>query len=118
MVAYLSNIAILVPVCVGMFGGRAAATVFEGKVLPSPQLEQLVGALWFAILATSILGLVWPQTFAPILILQVIYKALFLVGTALPLWRSGKEVPLGVTGSFIAIVASYPFLIWFGWNPA
>jgi len=116
MIAYVANILILVPVCLGMFGGRGAATVFEGKVAASPELEQLVGALWFAILACSVLGLIWPQVFVPILILQVIYKVLFLARVACPKWRRGEGVPWGVTGSFLVIVVTYPALIWLGWG--
>lgn len=116
MIAYFANIAVLVPVSLGMFGGKGAATVFESKVPASPELEQLVGALWFAILACSVLGLIWPQVFVPILILQVIYKALFLARVCFPKWRNGEGVPWGVTGSFLAIVATYPVLIWLGWS--
>lgn len=49
-----------------------------------------------------------------ILILQVIYKALFLGLFVFPLWQSqGVEgVPLGLTLSFIAIVITWPFILW------
>ncbi|MEO0786910.1 MAG: hypothetical protein AAFY10_14535, partial [Pseudomonadota bacterium] len=70
----------------------------------------------FAILACSVLGLIWPQVFVPILILQVIYKAMFLARVAFPKWRHGEGVPWGVTGSFLAIVVTYPALIWLGWG--
>jgi hypothetical protein len=44
--------------------------------------------------------------------LQVIYKALWLAVFAPPLWLSGGIPALGVSISFAAIVAVWPFFIW------
>ncbi len=49
-----------------------------------------------------------------ILILQVFYKALFLGLVVFPLWQSqGVEaVPFGLSLSFMAIVITWPFILW------
>ena len=49
-----------------------------------------------------------------ILILQVIYKALFLTIFILPLWRSEGigAIPTGLTLCFAAIVAVWPVFLW------
>jgi hypothetical protein len=114
-IAYAANILILTPVVPAMLTGRQAL-VFEGKVMPSEGLALLVGSLWAAILAASVAGLAWPRLFAPVLLIQILYKTLWLVLFVLPLWRAGGAgvVPWGVAGSFIAIVAIYPFLFWLG----
>jgi hypothetical protein len=113
-IAYAANIAILVPVCWGMFLGSGVASVFEGKVDESAGLRLLVGSLWFAILACSVAGLAMPRLFAPLLIVQIIYKSLWLFVFVAPLVAAGRSgaVPWGISASFIAIVATYPLLLW------
>jgi hypothetical protein len=113
-IAYAANILILVPVCWGMFLGGGVASVFEGKVEESAGLRLLVGSLWFAILACSIAGLAMPKLFAPLLVVQIIYKSLWLFVFVAPLVAAGRsgDVPWGISASFIAIVATYPFLLW------
>ena len=112
--AYLANIVILVPVCWAMLSGPTTGGVFEGKVAESDGLRLLVGSLWTAILIASIAGLVWPLVFAPLLLVQIVYKALWLALFILPLVRAGEAYPAGITAVFVAIVLSYPFLFWFG----
>lgn len=114
-IAYGANIVILVPVVAAMLTGRGPA-VFEGKVTPSPGLALLVGSLWAAILAASVAGLFAPRFFAPVLLIQIFYKTLWLALFVVPLWRhSGWEaVPGGVTISFALIVIAFPPLFWAG----
>jgi len=113
-IAYAANILILVPVCWGMFFGGGVASVFEGKVDESAGLRLLVGSLWFAILACSIAGLAMPKLFAPLLVVQIIYKSLWLLFFVAPLVAAGRggDVPWGISASFLMIVATYPLLLW------
>ncbi len=113
-IAYAANILILVPVCWGMFLGGGVASVFEGKVDESAGLRLLVGSLWFAILACSIVGLAMPKLLAPLLVMQIIYKSLWLLVFVAPLVAAGRggDVPWGLSASFLAIVATYPLLLW------
>jgi hypothetical protein len=113
--AYIANILILVPVALATLASeQAMATVFEGKFAASAQLRILVGCLWTAILLCSVIGLFYPQEMIAILILQVIYKALFLALVIVPLLSAMglASIPIGLSVSFALIVATYPFIIW------
>lgn len=113
-IPYLLNILILAPVCLGMFSGDGAASVFQGRVDPSRGLELLVGSLWLSILAASCAGLVWPRSLAPLLVLQVIYKSVWLAAFVAPAVARGglAAAPMGVAGCFAFIVLVWPFFIW------
>jgi hypothetical protein len=114
LVAYVCNILILVPVCWSMFAGRGVAAVFEGTVSESAGLRLLVGSLWLAILAASVTGLAYPRFFAPVLLIQVFYKATWLAAFVLPTAVAGGAVPMGISICFAGIVVAYPILFWFG----
>ena len=114
--AYLANILILVPVCWAMFFGNAMASVFQGPVTDSLGLRLLVGSLWAAILSASVFGLFMPVLFAPLLLVQIIYKALWLTLFVLPLMLAGKPAPWGIASIFAAIVLTYPFVLWRAWS--
>jgi hypothetical protein len=113
-IAYAANILILVPVCWSMFTTQGTATVFNGTVDESAGLRLLVGSLWTAILCASVAGLFAPQFFAPLLLVQIFYKSLWLLAFILPLILAGKPWPFGIAACFAAIVVTYPFLFWFG----
>lgn len=114
--AYVANILILVPVCWAMFFGNAMASVFQGTVTDSQGLRLLVGSLWAAILSASVLGLFMPLLFAPLLLVQIIYKAMWLALFVLPLVLAGKPAPWGIASIFAAIVLTYPFVLWRAWS--
>jgi hypothetical protein len=50
---------------------------------------------------------------SPLLLIQVIYKTLWLVVFVLPLLVRGRsgEVPWGIAGTFLFIVLTYPWVI-------
>lgn len=112
-IPYALNILILAPVCLAMFAGRGTATVFEGKVAASHGLELLVGALWGSILIGSIVGLWQPKLMAPLLAMQVFYKATWLLAFIAPaVMKDGwHAAPMGITICFAAIVVAWPFFI-------
>jgi hypothetical protein len=110
-IAFSANIVILVPVCWSMFVGNATA-VFGGTVADSTGLRLLVGSLWTAILVASIAGLAQPAYFAPVILIQVFYKAMWLVTYVLPTTRAGRDVPTGISIVFLVIVLTYPVLFW------
>lgn len=110
LLAYIANILILVPVCTAMWSGRGAALVFSGGVAGSAGLERLVASLWTAILIASLAGLAFPVLLAPVIFIQVIYKALWLATYALGK-RGGLPFPGGIALTFIAIVMCYPVLV-------
>jgi hypothetical protein len=115
VVAYVFNILVLVPVGLltllgGERGGRLAC---QGKFSESEGYRTILGSLWTAILIGSCVGCLYPVQMSPILILQVIYKSLWLLVFVLPrlLTGRGREVPWGVTMVFLVVVVSYPWVI-------
>jgi hypothetical protein len=113
--AYVFNILVLIPVgLMTLLGGEAGnRLVFQNKFAESEGTRTILGSLWTAILIGSCVGLFYPIPMSPILILQVIYKALWLLVFVLPRLVSGRgrEVPWGVATTFLAIVVSYPWII-------
>lgn len=101
--AYALNVLILAPVLVSK---------------NSEGLRLLVASLWSAILLLSLAGFFWPKLFLPVLIMQVVYKSLFLLTYCIPKLRAGKvkNVPIGLSVSFLLIVVTYPILIFYGFS--
>jgi hypothetical protein len=110
-IAFGANIAILVPVCWSMFFGDWNR-VFDGAVAYSSGLRLLVGSLWTAILVASMMGLLKPEFFAPVLLIQVFYKAMWLLTFVLPTIRSRSPWPTGISVVFLFIVVTYPVIYW------
>jgi len=108
---FCANILILVPIAVGTL--RKPALTDQGAFAESAGWRMLVGSLWMAILACSVLGAVWPGNFLWLLAFQVIYKSTWLLTYALPRALAGRwaELPTGITGSFLAIVLIWPWFI-------
>jgi hypothetical protein len=118
--AYAVNVAVLAPI--------AVPTVFrlfptdQGRFAESQGWRVLVGALWLAILVLSILGLFHPLRYSAVLLLQLIYKSVWLGVYVVPrLYRRElAAVPWGITSCFALIVIVWPFLIpWaclLGWD--
>ena len=114
--AYAANVVVLVPVVWSMFASGGTQGVFEGKVADSPGLRLLVGSLWLAILLASVAGFLAPRFFAPLLLVQVVYKSAWLAAFVAPLtMREGWEAaPQGIAIAFAGIVATYPVIFWLG----
>jgi hypothetical protein len=109
--AYIVNIVILIPVVTGLYFRSGTATVFGGKVAPSDGLRWMVASLYTGILAGSVVGVIWPEEMAPILGLQVLYKAMWLTSYVWPTWRARQPVPIGLSLAFMVIVVAYPALL-------
>jgi hypothetical protein len=108
----LANIAILVPVALGSLTGLLP--ISGGRFPESAGWRTIAGSLWTGILVCSIAGFFQPNVFAPILFLQVVYKAVWLIFYVLPRLgspRTRKEIHWGIAGSFLLIVILYPFTI-------
>lgn len=112
LLPYFANIAILVPVALGSLTGLLP--IYRGHFPESPGWRTIAGSLWTGILVCSVEGVFQPTVFAPILLLQVIYKAVWLVFYVLPRLRNEstrKEIHWGIAGSFLLIVMLYPVVI-------
>jgi len=112
LIPYVANIVILVPVALGTLTGLLP--ISRGHFPESTGWRTMTGSLWTAILVCSIAGLFYPVIFAPILLLQVIYKLVWIIFYVLPRLKteeSQKEIHPGITISFLAIVILYPLFI-------
>jgi hypothetical protein len=112
LLPYLANIAILVPVALGSLTGLLP--ISGGHFPESAGWRTIAGSLWTGILVCSIAGLFQPVVFAPILFLQVIYKAVWLMFYVLPRLKNAgtrKEIHWGIASSFTFIVILYPLVI-------
>src|SRR5450759_4080239 len=73
--------------------------------IQDPVVFGVVGSAYVAFAIASILGLRFPLRFMPILILQLIYKSVWLVSVFLPMLISGT--PPAYAWVFAAIFVSY-----------
>ena len=117
--AYAANVVILLPVVWSLFASGGTSGVFEGKVADSEGLRLLVASLYLAILLASLGGLAAPAVFAPVLLVQIVYKTVWLLSYVV-LARQLQDIPVGISLTFLAIVLTYPVLLWFSevWRSA
>jgi hypothetical protein len=110
-VLFWANILILVPIGFGTL--LKASLTDHGVFAESAGWRTLVGSLWVGILACSVLGVVWPSSFAWLLVFQVIYKSVWLIAYVLPRVLAGRrqEIPAGIALSFVVIVLVWPWFI-------
>ncbi len=115
-IPYFLNIIILLPLCWGLLTQREHNISERFFGFDPIALQVLVGSLWSAILICSIAGLFFPKFFIPLLIVQIIYKSLFLIFLFLPSLQAGLSsgAPLAMNVIFIVIVFTYPIFVWFG----
>ena len=115
---YICNIIVLIPVgLLTLLGGeRGGQLACQNKFPESEGFRTILGSLWTAILIGSVLGLFFPATMSALLLIQVIYKSLWLLVFVMPRLLKGKvsEVPSGIALVFLMIVVSYPWVIPWG----
>jgi len=112
LVPYIVNIVILLP-----FGFGALLNLFpvsRGYFPESEGWRSLVGALWVAILAGSVLGLMNPTGLSPVLMIQVFYKIAWLsvyVAPRIINAKRRKEIPWIFTSVCAGMVLFYSMVI-------
>lgn len=118
LLPYIFNIIVLIPIGLltlvgGENGGQLAC---QNKFPESEGFRTILGSLWTAILIGSVLGLFFPITMSALLLIQVIYKTLWLLVYVMPLMlkQRSNEVPWGIALTFLVIVVSYPWVIPWG----
>ena len=118
VLAYIFNIIILIPIgLMTMLGGeKGGQLACQSKFPESEGFRTILGSLWTAILIGSFLGLFFPVTMSVLLLIQVIYKTLWLSVYAMPrmLNQRSNEVPWGIASVFFVIIVSYPWIIPWG----
>ncbi len=117
-IAYALNIVVLIPACLlALVGGEAGnRRVFQGKFSECEGTRTILGSLWTAILVGSGLGLFYPIVMSPILIVQVIYKSVWILVFVIPRFLNGRgrEVPWGLAITFLVVIVGYPWIIPWG----
>ena len=112
---YIFNILVLIPVgLLTLLGGERGGQLACQKKFPESEgFRTILGSLWTAILLGSIIGLVFPVQMSSLLLIQVIYKSLWLLVFVKPRLSKEKfnEVPSGIALVFLVIVLSYPWVI-------
>lgn len=91
---------------------RAAASVFENAFENSGAIR-VVGALWLGIAIVSAAGVFRPLAFAPILLLQFVYKTSWVLIVAAPALLAGEadSMPRSMSLFFLAWTVVLPFVI-------
>ena len=112
---YIFNILVLIPIgLLTLLGGERGGQLACQKKFPESEgFRTILGSLWTAILLGSILGLVFPVQMSSLLLIQLIYKSLWLLVFVKPRLSKEKisEVPSGIALVFLVIVLSYPRVI-------
>lgn len=115
---YIFNIIVLIPIgLLTLLGGeKGGQLACQSKFPESEGFRTILGSLWTAILIGSVLGLFFPITMSALLLIQVIYKTLWLLVYAMPrmLKQGNNEVPWGIASTFLVIIMSYPWVIPWG----
>ena len=115
---YIFNIIVLIPIgLLTLLGGeKGGQLACQSKFPESEGFRTILGSLWTAILIGSVLGLFFPITMSSLLLIQVIYKSLWLLVYAMPrmLKQGSNEVPWGIASTFLVIIVSYPWVIPWG----
>src|SRR5271166_6063677 len=95
LLPYIFNIVVLIPVGLTPFGGAAGRRlVFQGKLPEGAGIRTISGSFWTVIVIGSVIGPFHPVSMSPVLLIQVIYKSLWLSVFVVPLsdsrswWRS------------------------------
>ena len=72
-------------------------------------------SFWAALSALSVLGLRYPLKMAPLLLLQMLYKSIWVIAVALPLWSTFRSMELtrvmGMGAVVDLIVIPWPYVI-------
>ncbi len=118
LLPYIFNIIVLIPIgLLTLLGGeKGGQLACQNRFPESAGFRTILGSLWTAILIGSVLGLFFPITMSALLLIQVIYKTLWLLVYAMPrmLKQRCREVPWGIATTFLVIVVSYPWVIPWG----
>lgn len=119
IIIYAANILIagyVGALCLFFPNRQATRSLFAGNARNDHPLR-LVGAFWFAIALLSGLGLFEPFRMTPVLFIQLVYKALWLVICALPILLRGhvNDLPKNMASIFGIYVIVLALLLPYGY---
>lgn len=75
--------------------------------------QQVLLAIWIAFDILLFAGIFWPLACAPVLVIQLLYKLIWLLLIALPIWCRGQKdlVSCRLSGIFFLYCMTYPWII-------
>jgi hypothetical protein len=117
LLPYIFNIVVLIPVGLTPFGEKVGRRLdSQGKLTVGAGIRSISGSSWAVIVIGSLIGLIHPVSMSPLLLIQVIYNALWLGVFVAPLLIRSRsnEVNWGIAGTFLFIVLTYFWVITWG----
>lgn len=112
-IVYIGNVIVAGWISISslFFTNYAATGVFQDAYPPS-DVMRLVGCLWFSIFVISAFGLFFnPLAFSVILLVQLIYKSMWLILVWFPAYKERQRYPVGMAVFFLVWVVVLPFAI-------
>ena len=113
--AYLIDAIVTAPLVVAVLTRNKAwiANLLGPSLQADPGSLSLIGSIWAALMICATMGLFFPVAMAPVLVIQLIYKGLWLVLFVLPRWirGQGEGVSWRIAVLFVAYMATYPWVI-------
>lgn len=114
-IAYLVDAAVTAPIALSaLLGNRPLYEALLGEPMPRPDSTRtILGSLWTALLICLVTGIFRPFEFWPVLVLQLVYKVLWLSAFVIPRLASGRtaEVSWKLASLFAAYLLIYPWII-------
>jgi hypothetical protein len=114
-IPYLINCLILFPVVLNLwcYSTESRFSLFDNNVPNVPSLRLLIASFWTSLLLVSIIGIIYPHHMVALLIIQVVYKALYMLTSILPdYYRYGKsKTPFAMIIIFALICVIWPWFI-------
>ena len=109
---YLANILVAGWISVSslFFPKIAETAVFTNDFTYSESIR-LVGALWMGIAILSVIGMFYPLKMSPVLLMQLIYKLLWILASAIPAMVNQQPYPKAMAAFFITWILILPFVI-------
>jgi hypothetical protein len=99
-------------IAVGL-GVNVAPALFE-PADPSERLQSVINCMLIAFASLCALGVRYPLQLLPVLLWELIWKCLWLLTVALPLWRTGQldDATRATMGEIAMVVIIPPVLPW------
>jgi hypothetical protein len=95
-------------------GKDSWTSIFTHKGAWNP-MDAMAWCIWASYSVLSILGIIHPLKMLPIVMLEIMYKVIWLILVAYPLWSSGQlagSPAEGMTNSFLYVVLPILAMPW------
>ena len=112
ILVYIANIIVTAVLgSIALFYPTSAPKYVFNEAYKANDSMRVIGSFWIGIGLVSLMGIFRPMKFCPILVLQLIYKGIFLIVEVIPKLARKEAVPTGLTVCFVVWVVFLPFII-------